>query len=103
MVQVIGGTLCFLDKLNSTMLAQSKSLPVSHGDRLGTSLGIPECNSSRSDLSRLADRGGLSKGISAPAALEHSAAQWGRLSAGSRGPRERHTRHSLRFRKHGLV
>ena len=31
-VHVIGGTLCFLDKLNSTILAQSKSSPESRGD-----------------------------------------------------------------------
>src|SRR5262249_25845981 len=56
-VHVIGGTLCVLGKLNSTTLVQSKSFSETRGGSSDTSPQIPECNPSRSDLSRSPDRG----------------------------------------------
>jgi hypothetical protein len=53
MVQIIGGTLCFLDNHNFTTLAQLKSFPESHVGSSDTSPAPPECNPSDSDLIRL--------------------------------------------------
>jgi hypothetical protein len=63
MVQIIAGTLCFLDKWNSTTLAQSKSFRERHVDSSDTSQAIQERNPSRSDLSRLRGRGCYQRGF----------------------------------------